>query len=514
MQKMKATLILENGMTFAGRSIGSGEERICEMVFNTSMTGYQEILTDPSYAGQGIVMSYPLIGNYGVNHEDNESFRPWAEAFIVRHLARRGSNFRCEDGLDSYLKQFNITGIEGVDTRALTRILRSQGTMNGMITCAEHFSVPECLERIRAYRVEGTVERVTRKEPQVYPAAGGQQLRVALMDYGVKENMIRCLQNRGCEVTVFPAHTPAETVLSGGFDGVMLSNGPGDPADNVEIIAEVRKLYESALPLFAVCLGHQLLALATGAETRKMRFGHRGGNHPVKDLEHGRAYITSQNHGYVVTAESVDPAVAEEQLARLHLYTDLPLIAEPSAGLPDLASGKPDYPDNADAFARRTPQWAAAGVRIFGGCCGTAPAHIAALGRAMATVDFSAFPPVEKDPDVIPCASEKEARFITPDVDVGETIQCTDHLMEDILEAEEERPVGALKIEVLDTDDLEIFAREQYAVRDALCLWSDVPELLEGALRAYQGRAFYDGTAELEPEFLARMSEKYGLILL
>ena len=210
----------------------------------------------------------------------------------------------------------------------------------------------------------------------------------------------------------------------------------------------------------------------------------------------------------------VDPAVAEEQLARLHLYTDLPLIAEPSAGLPDLTSGKPDYPDNADAFARRTPQWAAAGVRIFGGCCGTTPVHIAALGQAMAAVDFSAFPPVEKDPDVIPCASEKEARFITPDVDVGETIQCTDHLMEDILEAEEERPVGALKIEVLDTDDLEIFAREQYAVRDALCLWSDVPELLEGALRAYQGRAFYDGTAELEPEFLARMSEKYGLILL
>ena len=173
MQKMKATLILENGMTFAGRSIGSGEERICEMVFNTSMTGYQEILTDPSYAGQGIVMSYPLIGNYGVNHEDNESTRPWAEAFIVRHLARRGSNFRCEDGLDSYLKQFHITGIEGVDTRALTRILRSQGTMNGMITCAEHFSVPECLERIRAYRVEGTVERVTRREAPDVPRRWG-----------------------------------------------------------------------------------------------------------------------------------------------------------------------------------------------------------------------------------------------------------------------------------------------------------------------------------------------------
>ena len=309
---MKATLILANGSVFSGTSIGSTSDRICEMVFNTSMTGYQEILTDPSYAGQGIVMSYPLIGNYGVNHEDNESTRPWAEAFIVRHLARRGSNFRCEDGLDSYLKQFHITGIEGVDTRALTRILRSQGTMNGMITCAEHFSVPECLERIRAYRVEGTVERVTRREAQVYPALGERRLRVALMDYGVKENMIRCLQNRGCEVTVFPARTPAEAVLSGGFDGVMLSNGPGDPADNVEIITEVRKLYESELPLFAVCLGHQLLALATGAETRKMRFGHRGGNHPVKDLEYGRAYITSQNHGYAVVSSTIDPEIADE----------------------------------------------------------------------------------------------------------------------------------------------------------------------------------------------------------
>lgn len=309
--EMKATLILASGAVFEGISIGSSADRVCEMVFNTSMTGYQEILTDPSYAGQGIVMSYPLIGNYGVNHEDNESARPWAEAFIVRHLARRGSNFRCEGELDAYLKQYDITGIEGVDTRALTRILRSQGTMNGMITCAEHFHVEECLEKIRAYRVEGTVEKVTRKEPQLYPALGEQKLRVALMDYGVKENMIRCLQKRGCQVMVYPAHTPADTVLSGGFDGVMLSNGPGDPADNVEIIKEVKKLYDSPLPLFAVCLGHQLLALATGAQTRKMRFGHRGGNHPVKDLAAGRAFITSQNHGYVVTAESVDPAVAE-----------------------------------------------------------------------------------------------------------------------------------------------------------------------------------------------------------
>lgn len=308
---MKATLILANGSVFEGQSIGATADRVCEMVFNTSMVGYQEILTDPSYAGQGIVMSYPLIGNYGVNGEDSESCRPWGEAFVVRHLAERGSNFRCEGGLDSYLKEQGITGIQGVDTRAITRILRNQGTMNGMITCAEDFCIRDLLTKIEAYRVEGTVERVTRRESQVYPALGVQKLRVALYDFGVKENMIRCLQRRGCQVTVYPAHTSARTVLDGGFDGVMLSNGPGDPADNGEIIREVKELYSSGLPVFAVCLGHQLMALATGASTRKMRFGHRGANHPVKDLAAGCVYITSQNHGYVVCADSVDPAVAE-----------------------------------------------------------------------------------------------------------------------------------------------------------------------------------------------------------
>ena len=308
---MKATLILANGSVFSGTSIGSTSDRICEMVFNTSMTGYQEILTDPSYAGQGIVMSYPLIGNYGVNSEDNESARPWAEAFVVRHLSPMGSNFRCEDTLDNYLKKHDITGIQDVDTRALTKILRSQGSMNGMITCAEHFNVSEIMEKLKAYRVEGTVERVSRKEPEDCPAYGEEKYRVAMMDYGVKQNMVECLRRRGCHVTVFPAATPAETVLSGNFDGVMLSNGPGDPADNVEIIKEVRKLYESQLPLFAVCLGHQLMALATGAKTGRLDYGHRGGNHPVKDLEEGRVFITSQNHGYVVLSETVDPAVAE-----------------------------------------------------------------------------------------------------------------------------------------------------------------------------------------------------------
>lgn len=308
---MKATLILANGSVFSGTSIGGTSDRICEMVFNTSMTGYQEILTDPSYAGQGVVMSYPLIGNYGVNHEDNESRRPWVEALVVRHLSPQGSNFRCEDTLDSYLKQYDITGIQGVDTRALTKILRSQGSMNGMLTCAEHFNVAEIMEKLKNYKVTGTVERVTRKEPEVFPAYGEERHHVAMMDFGVKQNMIECLRRRGCKVTAVPAFTKAEELLGGKYDGVMLSNGPGDPAENVEIIAELKKLYESDIPLFGVCLGHQLLALATGAKTGRLAYGHRGGNHPVRDLEKGRVFITSQNHGYMVLSESVDPAVAE-----------------------------------------------------------------------------------------------------------------------------------------------------------------------------------------------------------
>ena len=308
---MQASLILENGAVFLGQSIGEVGKRVCELVFNTSMTGYQEILTDPSYAGQGVVMSYPLIGNYGVNDEDNESGRPWAEALIVRHLSALGSNFRCQGSLDAYLKQHHIVGVQGVDTRALTRILRSQGTMNGMIACGSDFSVQEALEELRAYRVSGTVERVTRSASEVFAPEGEARYQVALLDFGVKQNMIECLRKRDCAVTVFSAHTPAREILDGGFDGVMLSNGPGDPADNVEIIEEVRKLYESKLPIFAVCLGHQLLALATGAKTHKMPFGHRGGNHPVRDVAAGRCFITSQNHGYVVTPETVDPAVAD-----------------------------------------------------------------------------------------------------------------------------------------------------------------------------------------------------------
>ena len=307
---MRATLILENGTVFRGESIGTTVDRVFELVFNTSMVGYQELLTDPSYAGQGVVMSYPLIGNYGVNSEDNESRQPWVEALVVRHLSPRGSNFRCEGTLNGFLKEHNIPGIEGVDTRALTKILRNQGSMNAMLTCAEHFNISEVLEKLRGYRVTGMVERVTRPAPEVFEAVGPQRFHVAMMDYGVKNHIIDCLCRRGCKVTVLPASTAAEEVLSGGYDGMMLSNGPGDPAENTEIIKEVRKLYDSGIPLFGVCLGHQLLALATGARTGKLAYGHRGGNHPVRDLEKGRVFITGQNHGYAVLSETVDPAVA------------------------------------------------------------------------------------------------------------------------------------------------------------------------------------------------------------
>ena len=304
---MKATLILENGAIFEGESIGSTEDVVCEMVFNTSMVGYQEILTDPSYAGQGVVMTYPLIGNYGTNDFDDESRRPWAEALVIRHLAPRGSNFRCTSTLNDYLIRHGITGIQDIDTRALTRMLRIQGVMNGVITCEEDYDKDALLEKMRAYRVQGTVERTTVDKVEHIPGPGH---RVALYDFGEKINMTKRLSAYGCDLTIYPAHTPAEEVLAGNYDGVMLSNGPGDPADCVEIIAEVKKLYDSGLPIFAICLGHQLMALANGAKTRKMRFGHRGANHPVKDLKRGRCFITSQNHGYVVEEGSMDPAVA------------------------------------------------------------------------------------------------------------------------------------------------------------------------------------------------------------
>ena len=305
---MKAYLILEDGTVFTGVSIGSAREVISEIVFNTSMTGYLEVLTDPSYAGQAVVMTYPLIGNYGICREDMESVKPWPDGYIVRELSRMPSNFRSEDTIQHFLEENDIPGICGIDTRALTKILREKGTMNGMITTKEYQDLSEPIARMKEYCVTGVVKATTTKETYVLP---GEGKKVALLDLGAKRNIARSLNERGCQVTVYPADTPAEEILASNPDGIMLSNGPGDPAENVEIIREIRKLYESNVPIFAICLGHQLMALATGASTYKLKYGHRGGNHPVKDLETGRVYISSQNHGYAVDAESLDPNVAK-----------------------------------------------------------------------------------------------------------------------------------------------------------------------------------------------------------
>ncbi|MDO4444541.1 MAG: carbamoyl phosphate synthase small subunit [Bacillota bacterium] len=304
---MKAFLILEDGHVFTGTSIGSRKEVISEIVFNTSMTGYLEVLTDPSYAGQAVCMTYPLIGNYGICYEDTESLRPWPDGYIVREVSRTASNFRSEDTIQNFLKRFDIPGIAGIDTRALTRLLREKGTMNGMITTNEQYNLEEILPRLRAYNTGNVVERVTCSEKSVLKGGGK---KVALLDLGAKNNIARSLHQRGCQVTIYPASTLAEEILADRPDGIMLSNGPGDPKECTQIIQEIRKLYQSDVPIFAICLGHQLMALATGADTYKMKYGHRGGNHPVKDLETGRVYISSQNHGYVVDTDNLDPQVA------------------------------------------------------------------------------------------------------------------------------------------------------------------------------------------------------------
>lgn len=304
---MKAFLILEDGTVFTGTSIGSPREVVSEIVFNTSMTGYLEVLTDPSYAGQAVVMTYPLIGNYGICYEDMESDRPWLDAFIVRELSRIPSNFRSEDTIQNFLLKYDIPGIAGIDTRALTRILREKGTMNGCITTDENYKMEEILPRLAAYTTGKVVEKVTCKEKYVLSGNGP---KVALLDLGTKRNIARSLNKRGCEVTVYPALTTAEEILASKPDGIMLSNGPGDPKECTSIIEEIKKLYASDVPIFAICLGHQLMALANGADTYKMKYGHRGGNHPVRDLKTGQVYISSQNHGYVVDAEHMDPQVA------------------------------------------------------------------------------------------------------------------------------------------------------------------------------------------------------------
>lgn len=313
----KAFLILANGAIFEGKSIGFRGKTVGETVFTTGMTGYFETLTDPSYFGQIVTQTFPLIGNCGVIPQDAESCKSWVKGYIVRELCDLPCNFRCENSLDSYLKSQMIIGICGIDTRALTKMLRDFGVMNGMILSGSEAELSSekisiYIEEIKNYKINAAVKSVSTNVTKKIlfnkiKEKKDENKKVVLWDFGAKANIFRELQKRGCKVITVPYDTLAEEIVSLKPDGIMLSNGPGNPAENVEIINEIKKLCKFKIPVFGICLGHQLLALARGAKTLKLKYGHRGANHPVKNSETGRIYITSQNHGYAVETESLPP---------------------------------------------------------------------------------------------------------------------------------------------------------------------------------------------------------------
>jgi carbamoyl-phosphate synthase small subunit len=298
---MQARLLLEDGTVFVGKSFGAQGESVGEVVFNTGLTGYQEVLSDPSYCGQMVTMTYPLIGNYGINRDDFESVKPYIHGFIVRENAEVPSNWRSQYTIDQLLKEHGIVGISEIDTRMLTRKIRHHGTMKGIMTTGND-SVEALMEKLRhTPLMTDQIPRVSTKSIFSCPGTGH---RVVLMDFGSKYGILRELTRRNCDVVVVPFNTPAEEIKRLRPDGILLSNGPGDPKD-VQIAVETVKELIGFAPLFGICLGHQLFALASGANTERLKFGHRGGNHPVKDLLTERVFITSQNHGYTVNADSV-----------------------------------------------------------------------------------------------------------------------------------------------------------------------------------------------------------------
>jgi carbamoyl-phosphate synthase small subunit len=292
---MKGKLILENGMSFDGKIFGCLHETVGELVFNTGMTGYEELLTDPSYHGQIVVMTYPMIGNYGINLDDMESDGIKLKGFIVKEDAKLPNNFRCEMSLEGFLQQYNIVAFKGIDTRHLTKIVREQGTMKAIITHCD-LTAEEIKEKFDGFSNVNAVAAVSTKN--IYQIEGAGK-RIGILDFGIKTNIIRNFKKRNCNITVFPWNSKAEEIFHYNLEGLFLSNGPGDPKDLPEVIDELKKMI-GKIPIAAICLGQQLLALALGGNTEKLKYGHRGCNHPVKDLERKRIYITSQNHGYVV----------------------------------------------------------------------------------------------------------------------------------------------------------------------------------------------------------------------
>lgn len=319
-----AYLLLEDGRTFDGIQFGAPPGAIGEVVFNTSMTGYQEILTDPSYTGQLVVMTYPLIGNYGVNDQDQESASPCAGAFITRDAARMHSSWRSSDSLEGYLIRHNVPAITEVDTRALTRHIRSHGAMRGALVEGDADQSVELAKVLAHPRMEGLdlTCGVSTDERYEIPADGDERFHVLAYDFGVKANSPRMLAERGCRVTVIPADTPTDEIVAFGADGLFVSNGPGDPSAVATAESAILRLSEAGIPVFGICLGHQLIARAFGAGTFKLPFGHHGGNHPVRNLDRDTVEITSQNHGFSVTAgeDGVLPGAPDLRVTHLNLY--------------------------------------------------------------------------------------------------------------------------------------------------------------------------------------------------
>lgn len=326
---MKATLILEDGTIFEGISKGVCGNIVGEVVFNTGMTGYQEVLTDPSYYGQIVAMTYPLTGNYGVNSEDGESDKIHAKGFIAREVCDFPNNWRSNEKLEEYLKDNNIACITGIDTRALTTLLRDKGTMNGIITTDENPNLADLLKKAREYKIYKPVPEVTGSEVKHYKGSGP---RIAMLDLGVKRSIIEAFGKRGCELFIFPSYTSPEEILAANPDGIVISDGPGDPKDCTEVIDTIKHL-AGKKPVIGICLGHQLAALALGADTARLKYGHRGNNHPVKDIKRGITYTTAQNHGYEVVMESLPKSRVEvthksmnDETVEGLRYLDVPVV--------------------------------------------------------------------------------------------------------------------------------------------------------------------------------------------